>query len=54
MAQNSFKRICLMDFSLDSDGRGDIGDRLSLYPRASEGEGEGILRPRRALSRAAS
>jgi protein-tyrosine kinase len=37
MAQNSFKRICLMDFSLDSDGRGDIGDRLGLYPKeASE------------------
>jgi Mrp family chromosome partitioning ATPase len=33
MAQNSFKRICLMDFSLDSDGRGDIGDRLGLYPK---------------------
>ena len=37
MAQNSFKRICLMDFSLDSDGKGDIGDRLRLYPKeASE------------------
>ncbi len=37
MAKNSFKRICLMDFSLDSDGKGDIGDRLGLYPKeASE------------------
>ena len=43
MAQNSFKRICLMDFSLDSDGKGDIGDRLGLYPRdAAELEAEGI------------
>ncbi len=33
MAKNSFKRICLMDFSLDSDGLGDVGDRLGLYPK---------------------
>jgi Mrp family chromosome partitioning ATPase len=36
MAKNSFKRICLMDFSLDSDGKGDIGDRLNLYPRDAD------------------
>jgi Mrp family chromosome partitioning ATPase len=36
MAQNSFKRICLMDFSLDSDGIGDIGDRLGLYPSTAD------------------
>ncbi len=40
MAQNSFKRICLMDFSLDSDGRGDIGDRLNLYPGAADESGD--------------
>jgi Mrp family chromosome partitioning ATPase len=46
MAQNSFKRICLMDFSLDSDGRGDIGDRLGLYPReASELTPEEEIKP---------
>jgi Mrp family chromosome partitioning ATPase len=44
MAQNSFKRICLMDFSLDSDGKGDIGDRLGLYPRdASSLDEEGNI-----------
>lgn len=46
MAKNSFKRICLMDFSLDSDGKGDIGDRLGLYPdQTAEIEGAPDAKP---------
>lgn len=39
MAKNSYKRICLMDFSFPEDNSGDLGHRLGLYP-AVEGEAD--------------
>jgi Mrp family chromosome partitioning ATPase len=35
MAKNSYKRICLMDFSFPDDNACDMGHRLSLYPGAN-------------------
>jgi Mrp family chromosome partitioning ATPase len=44
MAKNSYKRICLMDFSFPEDNTADLGHRLGLYP-AGEGGEEGSDAP---------
>ncbi len=38
MAKNSYKRICLMDFSFPEDNACDLGHRLGLYPQTQNGE----------------
>ncbi len=35
MAKNSYKRICLMDFSFPDDNVCDLGHRLNLYPNGN-------------------
>jgi protein-tyrosine kinase len=39
MAMNSYKRICLIDFSLSEVTYGDIATRLGLYRNEEEGDG---------------
>lgn len=36
MAKNSYKRICLMDFSFPEDNSADLGHRLGIFPAADK------------------
>jgi Mrp family chromosome partitioning ATPase len=39
MAKNSYKRICLMDFSFPEENSADLGHRLGIYPATEDGAG---------------